>query len=61
MREIFRREIRHEKVSQNGPLYTTYSITSIKQVVGRWLHPIGTYSEKVWWQKIAQFFNELIL
>ena len=23
MREIFRREIRREKVSQNGPLYTT--------------------------------------
>ena len=23
MREIFRREIRREKVAQNGPLYTT--------------------------------------
>ena len=38
-----------------------YSITNIKQVIGRWLHPISTYSGKVWLQKIAEFFNELII
>ena len=33
MREIFRREIRREKVRQNGPFYTTPMATKLNRMV----------------------------